>query len=286
MEAVGAPVGERKAWRQSHLTFADLVALEKSGERLQEQPTELPFTDIWTAEDAFQPRRDNGTPFLDKRFAHHLAEEIRKQDGPLKPIIVIPIGQRFFVIDGHHRLMAYALVRWSKPVPVLVYGGTVVDAMAACSEENHQDKLPMSSADKSERAWVLVKIGAHNQKQVTKATGTSESQFYIMRRKLKALGEEAHELTWAQVLRKSKPIEEIEYDDWVDVKAKEMADLLSSKIDKRTLRNVDVFAKMIEIVSPDMVEMLGEHWSIPRHGYAEDREEAILIQSAAADLDI
>lgn len=282
---VVVPVGERKAWRQSHLTFADLVELERSNERTTEQPTELPFADIWTAEDAFQPRTDNGTPYLDKRFAHILAEAIRKQNGPLKPIKVIPVGQQFFVVDGHHRLMAYAMTRWDKLIPVEVFKGTVVDAMAACSEENHQEKLPMSQADKSERAWVLVKIGVHNQKQVTKATGASESQFYIMKRKLRELGDSAQEMTWMQILRKSQPTEATEYEDWVDIKAKEMADLLSSKIDKRTLRNVDVFARMIEIGSPTMVDSLIDHWALPRRRYAEDREEAIHIQSAAAGVD-
>lgn len=285
----GVPVAERarpKAWKQSHLSFSDLIDLERSNKRTEDRPTELAFSDIWTAEEAFQPRRAGGEPYLDLKHASGLAEEIRKHGRPLTPIKVVPLGLRFFVIDGHHRLMAYALSHWTKPIPVEVFDGSVADAMAACSEENHRDKLPMSREDKSERAWVLVKIGVHTQRQVGQATGASERQFYVMKKKFRELGESAQDLTWVEVLRREQKPEELDYEDWVDVKAREMADALAAKTDRRTLRNVEVFSRMIEIVSGDMTDRLVQHWAPMFHDYIGDLEEARAIEVEAGGLDI
>lgn len=158
--------------------------------------------------------------------------------------------------------------------------------MAACSEENHRDKLPMSREDKSERAWRLVKLGAHNFKQVNRATGVSESQFYIMRRKKKELGPEADDKTWMRVLLMDKAQEDIDYEDLIEREAGEMVKTLLSNFGHKTLRNVEVFARMIELLGRDMDRQLMEHWLPSLQDHLRDFMEIESIEAEASILDI
>jgi ParB-like chromosome segregation protein Spo0J len=37
---------------------------------------------------------------------------------PLDPILVYLVGERFYVMDGHHRLAAYDTAKWTGNIPV------------------------------------------------------------------------------------------------------------------------------------------------------------------------
>ena len=103
------------------------------------------------------------------------------------------VGERFYVLDGHHRLDAYHTVGWKKPVPVKVFNGTLAQARAAALKANSRNKLPMTHEDKSEAAWELTKNHQDQMSiEVTAAlTTVSKRTVSNMRRTWKQLCDQA-----------------------------------------------------------------------------------------------
>ncbi len=69
---------------------------------------------LFTRENIFESRENTLT----------LAKALKERGVPLEPLLVFPVGDRFYVMDGHHRLAAYQTVSWKKHIPVEVFGGT------------------------------------------------------------------------------------------------------------------------------------------------------------------
>src|ERR1700730_17470952 len=91
---------------------------------------------------------------------HHIfrmATALQQQRTPLTPIIVFPVEDVFYVMDGHHRLGAYDTARWTKAIPAQVYQGSLEAAWRSALGRNSRDKLPMEEADKTAAAWRIVK---------------------------------------------------------------------------------------------------------------------------------
>lgn len=107
----------------------------------------------------FQPRDRDRMYAADRRHITALAEAIGKN--PAKPHYLDRItvwwgGDRWYVIDGHHRLDAYAARGIREAIPCRVFAGTLDQAMAHAGNANSKDRLPMSKADKLNYAWRLV----------------------------------------------------------------------------------------------------------------------------------
>jgi hypothetical protein len=77
--------------------------------------------------------------------------------GTLPPLLVYPIGDAYYVIDGHHRLAAYDTARCKGAILAHVFSGTLSEAERAALRSNNKNKLPMTQADKITAAWRLVK---------------------------------------------------------------------------------------------------------------------------------
>ena len=58
---------------------------------------------------------------------------------------MLPVGEHYYVIDGHHRVDAYHSAKWSRPIPVEVFHGTVDEARIEALVRNSKDKLRMTS---------------------------------------------------------------------------------------------------------------------------------------------
>jgi hypothetical protein len=62
-----------------------------------------------------------------ERDAHILdmANAIVERDAaPLEAIRVLPVGDKFYVVDGHHRLSSYDTAGWTKGIPAKMFEGT------------------------------------------------------------------------------------------------------------------------------------------------------------------
>ena len=110
---------------------------------------------------------------------------------PLTHLLVMPVGQRFYVIDGHHRLAAYDTAGWDKGIPVEVFPGDLTAARLLALSCNVRDKLPMTTHAKSEAAWQIVKedLGGLTAQGIADRTGVSLRQVKYMRAAWKELPE-------------------------------------------------------------------------------------------------
>ena len=87
---------------QAEIEQAGTATVEKPAKRTVER------RDIHVAEKVFQWRGSPDKDQWDRRnHIHTLAKAIKEQGRPLARLLVLPVGDHFYVIDGHHRLAAY-----------------------------------------------------------------------------------------------------------------------------------------------------------------------------------
>jgi ParB-like nuclease family protein len=95
---------------RSNVSEVDLLGIEKKQKRRADRPQALALADINVADKVFQWRnRDENLA----QSAHHLKELARVLEAtkkPLDPIVVTAVEDRFFLLEGHHRLEAYQAV--------------------------------------------------------------------------------------------------------------------------------------------------------------------------------
>jgi hypothetical protein len=114
--------------------------------------------DICVAEQVFQWRTPqyNMIPSDDHIFEMAKATQ---NTGALEPILVMPVADKYYVMDGHHRLAAYKTAGWEGDIPAMMFAGSLDEAIREALRRNTKNKLPMSAKDKTEAAWRLVKQG-------------------------------------------------------------------------------------------------------------------------------
>jgi len=254
---------------QSSATLEELRDSERREQRRADRPTRLRLADIHVSESAFQWRGED----LARRDAHarELARALTDHEKPLPPLLVTPIGSKFYVIDGHHRLVAYHSVGWKRLVPVTYFDGDLKEARRRALQCNVRDKLPMLPQEKSEAAWRLVVedlqesegrpygAGAVWSKQdIVDATTIGERTVANMRR-IAREHPEARAGTWKEALRsdwgtRDKPIE-----DWKQEKARKMAEQMLKNVGP-LFKEVDITAIALEMVSPELPRKLIEEW--------------------------
>ncbi|XIA65695.1 ParB/RepB/Spo0J family partition protein [Bradyrhizobium sp. TZ2] len=104
---------------------------------------------IHVAEAVFQWRGGPDKDQWDRQnHIHTLAKALKEQGKSLASLLVMPVGQRFYVIDGHHRLAAYDTAEWTKDIPVEVFTGNLTEATLRALDDNVRDKLPMTAMAK------------------------------------------------------------------------------------------------------------------------------------------
>ena len=169
----------------------------------------LPLDRIHVAEEVLQWRL--ATEDVGGKTGHTLALAQALEDNKkgLDPLVVWWGGSRFYLIEGHHRLAAYRTAKWSKPVPVIEFQGTLEEARLHALGGNVKDKLRMTGTEKSEAAWKLIKEkdrlfrGLKETKQVeeiaTRAT-RGESTVWLMIKVWRAIQEQGadEDMTWGE----------------------------------------------------------------------------------------
>ncbi|MGX5804817.1 ParB/RepB/Spo0J family partition protein [Bradyrhizobium sp. Arg314] len=242
-------------------------------------PPALRLGDIEKVPDLFQPRGG-----ISERHVCELVKAI-KVVGALDPVTIMVVGQRFILIDGHHRIEAYRAVRWADPVPVRYFEGTPEEAVLVAGEANSKAKLPMDNTDRQNFAWRLVLIDRHSKAAVAKASGISEGQVAIMRRAKRTLGEQAGDyVSWFRARLAANGHDLVctrdndEREQWMYQLADRYADELAKKFSTKLALNPEVAAMALASYFgrklPEVYGFLREHL---------DEDERLAIESVNED---
>ncbi|WP_425417019.1 ParB N-terminal domain-containing protein [Oricola indica] len=173
------------------------VAIAKNGLTYPgEKPKALTLPEISRRVSVFQRREISGRHADDQRHVEMLRRVIGtnpKKPKMLDPIVVWWGGNRWYVVDGHHRREAYQRVGVTVPVPVKVLGGTpdnvvtLEEAIAYAAAANSKDRLRMEPEDKANSAWLLTVLGHGSRTYVADKCSVSEALVSTMRRTLRTL---------------------------------------------------------------------------------------------------
>lgn len=141
---------------------------------------------------------------VDKNHVARLAALLKDEGKDLDPIKVLRVGRRNIVIDGHHRVAAYRRQK-RRDIPVSWFAGSPRDALIEAGRENSKSHLPMTTADRSERAWELVCSELYSIKQIAEGASVARRTVSNMRRvrnEYVSKGQEIPE-SWAEVRQQS-----------------------------------------------------------------------------------
>lgn len=213
-------------------TEADVEKMLAGAEEAQERAKpmrNLPRARIVVAEKVFQWR--NTREDVGARDDHilEMANAIASTQKPLESILVFKAGDKFYVVDGHHRLAAYDTAQWTRGIPVTVGEGSLEQAADAGLKRNSKNKRNMSHKEKNEAAWKLGKREPRlTREAIHEMTTVSPSTQDGMRRLLKKLKdagetpEAVDDMTYAQALGKQWADEgspKFDADTWLSEKA-------------------------------------------------------------------
>lgn len=229
---------------------------------------------IVVAENVFQWR------LLDRDVANRedhilsMANAIVDSNKPLDAILVFPVGNRFYVVDGHHRLAAYLTARWIGPIPATVFSGTLDEAYLEALRLNSRNKLSMTKEDKQEAGWRLVKLGVLSKAQIREVTTVATSTVANMRRVLRKLQELERpegatplaELTWKRALREDYFAPEDggkkwDAEEWMDGEANKIVEaLMKANVGFMLRKQPEITAMALERLDPNLPAFLMAEW--------------------------
>lgn len=244
-----ATAGELETLRQAH----EPRQLAE-GEREKRLAT---LGSIAEAPEVFQPRLGDPQGRTIRQHVETLAQVVRAGRA-LDPILVYPVAGFRVVLDGHLRLRAYreAGLSAEDTVPVEHFSGTVLEARLRSLSANSKDKLPLSSEEKYEAAWGLMKDregqGKPSYAAIIEAAQVSKGLLSKMGQVLEepdALPFDPRAHSWKEVKRKQKA--DGDYDsEWEDRLADKWAGKLKSVLGDRPNTQDRVFWKAVERAYP------------------------------------
>ena len=97
-------------------------------------------------------------------------------------------GGQVFLIDGRHRVAAYAASGRAKSIPVVYFEGSPREAVIEAWTVNSKPILTLDNQQRQDGGWELVKLGSFTSKEIERAVGISKAQVTIMRRAFRTLG--------------------------------------------------------------------------------------------------
>ncbi|MDG4885845.1 ParB N-terminal domain-containing protein [Mesorhizobium sp. WSM4887] len=132
----------------------------------------------------FQPRELEGRKLEGERHIETLMAAIGSPSNPtyLDPLVVWWGGDRWYVIDGHHRRHAYLRSGVHTAVPVKVFEGTLEEALAFAVEANSKDHLPMTLVEKLDRAWFLTVTTDLSRERIRRSCSVADGTVKNMRK--------------------------------------------------------------------------------------------------------
>lgn len=256
-------------------TLTELRKKHQETKRFEKAPIAVRLDDIRIADKVFQWRRLKYNRVASEDHVMGLAKALENKGKPLERILVLPVGEHYYVIDGHHRVEAYHSVKWKRPVPVEVFHGSLEEARVEAFVRNSKDKLPMPKADKMEGTWTLVKEGKLTVEKISDITQVSERQVYYMRSAWKELcalpkerlsdGKQPIDLTWTQARRVLNE-EAVDFDeeDWKEKQVQKLVDnLLRTKIGQGLGQRPEITALALSRLNEGLPRALVWEWFGP-----------------------
>jgi len=216
-----------------------LLALQAEWEGFPETeatlPERLPLNRVVLIPSVFQCRSgaNDRTGVTEDGRAHAagLTAELKtSQAKDLDRVLIIRIGGRNVLVDGHHRFAAYKSAKRSDiPVSYFSQSGGPKGAVKLVGMENRKAKLTMSSGEKLQWAWELVCSEQFTKSELREATGASDGSIGAMRRVLNELKEAGETIP----------------ERWNDARPKTVED-----DDAAALQARDWAAKLTEVIGP------------------------------------
>lgn len=282
------PIAKVRKWREalnthtSKATYDDLAKLAREPKPPKTLKSQVKVSELVVAENVFQWRGEHSDLLAEERHMRELMR-VLQLGRDLEPVDVIQLGDQLYLVDGHHRLAAYAAVG-KTTVPVKPFTGTLEAAWLNALDANVRDKLPLTREDKHEAAFTLVKHRVHRAldmswSDIAERAGVSERVVYKMRRTLiDALDKgrtEALGWSWREALGKVRE-ETVEYkpgtDDFRNEHARKMADQIMAKVSMNLTANPDITAIALRMISEELPRALIEEWQ-------EETKEVLIGQA-------
>lgn len=253
-------------------SLAELKEELRTGKPQPDKPTSLPLKSIRFASLVFQPRLFDGNRADSVAHVETLKDAVRAKQ-QLPPLTVWWSGKSWRVLDGHHRMMAYQQLAKDKrkpllvhSVPVVVFDGTLNQAIAHATECNSRDKLPMTKNDKLDRAWKLVALQdpSLSRETIAHQAGVSDRTVGNMRSELSRFLNERPDdnpldWTWDEV--KSGKAKAEKDESWAEQEAQRWAKRLLREFGPKIGRHPDILARAIEITSDKLpLRIVRECW--------------------------
>jgi ParB-like chromosome segregation protein Spo0J len=232
------------------------------------------------AEGVFQWRSFDLNPVESARHVAALARDLRSIRKPFEPLLVFPAGDRYYVIDGHHRLAAYEAVNWKDPVPVTMFEGGFDDARLRGLLSNNKNKLPMTAVEKTNAAWRLVKDERHSKADIVDTGTASRATVATMRAKWLLIKEadpdgtrRLRQMNWLQARRWTPGGEdEAGGEDWQEKAARALADrMVATGIAKELSKMPDVAALALSMINEHLPAALVREWGPEVSDWAQER---------------
>ena len=203
-----------------------------------------------------------------------MANAIADSGKPLPELLVLQVGGKFYVIDGHHRLAAYDTAKWAGAIPAMAFGGTFDQAHLEALRLNSRNKLPMTKDDKQQAAWRLVNLqNGASKEQISEWTTVSTSNISNMRRVLKKLqglerpDEEVPiaDLTWRRALNEDWAAEEggkdWDAEEWMEREATAIVEaLMKANIGFTLKKRPEITAMALEKLDANLPAALMAEW--------------------------
>lgn len=224
--------------------------------------TELSLGDIEIVDEVFQHRSNNMAS--SSNHCRELTKRLKAGKGlAFDPLVVFWVGDGWVLVDGHHRVEAYQGVQFTQPVPVIVFDGSLDDAINEALRGNSKDKLSMTSREKSNAAWRLTVGTDLRVFQIVESSKRSKPTIIKMRLikdelLQKKLGINLANLSWDDAQRVHKGLSpEIPHDDdWMEQQAQALARKMMSTLGAGLGKQPEVFLMALEIYDGRLVDYL------------------------------
>jgi hypothetical protein len=232
--------------------------------------------DIRVAEQVFQWRLRGYNMIPSDDHIFDMAQATQRT-GALEPILVFPVADKYYVMDGHHRLAAYITAGWKADIPAIVFGGSLDEAVREALRRNNKNKLSMTTKDRSEAAWRLTKAYKPGEwpdsiSETMDLCAVGKGTVNRMRAAWTELHngqygdvKELKDLSWPQAQAKIKgaTVEDFNYESWLEERAQNLADDIA-RAKLHLSKDIEVTALALEMLDPGLPEALMAHWAPPR----------------------
>ncbi|KAB0266016.1 hypothetical protein [Microvirga brassicacearum] len=239
----------------------------------------MSIDDITAEESLFQPRDGISTI--------HVAELARtkRNVGDLDPVLVIQVGPKTILLDGHHRLEVYKADEKEASIPVRFFSGSLEGAIEKAGDQNVKVSRQMNSEERLNWAWRRTVLGIGSIARVSRGSGVSQRTVAEMRRVRDAINAKKGRkpnakagfyATWKEARRAVQGDEQrpdFDYEDHMTQKAQVIAEKLYKSFGTAFTSSPLLTAKVLEIMFGDRLVELQTQLRDVLEGEDEDESE-------------